>query len=39
MYRVRMQLGCSDKLQQSAEGMPVTVAVLDTGKRVIILSS
>lgn len=31
MYRVRMQLGCSDRLQQSAEGMPVTVAVLDTG--------
>lgn len=31
MHRVRMQLGCSDRLQQSADGMPVTVAVLDTG--------
>ncbi len=31
MYRVRNQLGCSDALQQSCMGEPVTVAVLDTG--------
>lgn len=31
MYRVRNQLGCSDLLQQSCKGDPVTVAVLDTG--------
>lgn len=31
MYRVRNQLGCSDRLQQSCKGEPVTVAVLDTG--------
>ncbi|MCH5254142.1 MAG: S8 family peptidase [Lachnospiraceae bacterium] len=31
MYRVRNQLGCSDSLQQSCKGDPVTVAVLDTG--------
>ncbi len=31
MYRVRNQLGCSDLLQQSCKGSPVTVAVLDTG--------
>lgn len=31
MYRVRNQLGCSDILQQSCKGNPVTVAVLDTG--------
>ena len=31
MYRVRKQLGCSDSLQQSCKGSPVTVAVLDTG--------
>lgn len=31
MYRVRKQLGCSDMLQQSCKGSPVTVAVLDTG--------
>lgn len=31
MYRVRKQLGCSDSLQQSCQGSPVTVAVLDTG--------
>lgn len=31
MYRVRKQLGCSDALQQSCQGDPVTVAVLDTG--------
>ncbi|MCM1087775.1 MAG: S8 family peptidase [Muribaculaceae bacterium] len=31
MYRVRNQLGCSDALQQSCTGEPVTVAVLDTG--------
>lgn len=31
MYRVRNQLGCSDLLQQSCKGNPVTVAVLDTG--------
>lgn len=38
MYRVRKQLGCSDRLQQSCKGAPVTVAVLDTGERVILLS-
>lgn len=31
MYRVRKQLGCSDRLQQSCSGNPVTVAILDTG--------
>lgn len=31
MYRVRNQLGCSERLQQSCKGEPVTVAVLDTG--------
>ncbi|MCH5256422.1 MAG: S8 family peptidase [Lachnospiraceae bacterium] len=31
MYRVRNQLGCSDRLQQSCKGDPITVAVLDTG--------
>lgn len=31
MYRVRNQLGCSDLIQQSCKGEPVTVAVLDTG--------
>lgn len=31
MYRVRNQIGCSDELQQSCKGDPVTVAVLDTG--------
>ncbi|MDE7339775.1 MAG: S8 family peptidase [Lachnospiraceae bacterium] len=31
MYRVRKQLGCSERLQQSCKGAPVTVAVLDTG--------
>lgn len=31
MYRVRNQLGCSERLQQSCKGDPVTVAVLDTG--------
>ncbi len=39
MYRVRKQLGCSERLQQSCRGPAVTVAVLDTGERVIILSS
>lgn len=31
MYRVRRQLGCTERLQQSCKGPPVTVAVLDTG--------
>ena len=31
MYRVKKQLGCSERLQQSCKGAPVTVAVLDTG--------
>lgn len=31
MYRVRKQLGCSERLQQSCKGPAVTVAVLDTG--------
>ena len=31
MYRVKNQLGCSDRLQRSCLGEPVTVAVLDTG--------
>lgn len=31
MYRVRKQLGCSDSMQQSCKGSPITVAVLDTG--------
>lgn len=39
MYRVKKQLGCGERLQQSCKGAPVTVAVLDTGERVIILSS
>lgn len=31
MYRVRKQLGCSEGIQQSCKGSPITVAVLDTG--------
>ncbi|MCM1154657.1 MAG: S8 family peptidase [Roseburia sp.] len=31
MYRVRNQLGCSERIQLSCKGGPVTVAVLDTG--------
>lgn len=37
--RVRKQVECSDRIQEDIVTEDVTVAVLDTGERVIILSS
>ena len=39
MLRVRRQIGCSDELLDTCRGSGVTVAMLDTGERVIIMSS
>lgn len=39
MNRVRKQVGCTDHIQEDIVTEDVTVAVLDTGERVIILSS
>lgn len=39
MYRVRNQIGCTEKLQASCGNKGITVAMLDTGERVIIMSS
>lgn len=39
MNRVRKQVGCSDYIQEDIITENVAVAVLDTGERVIILSS
>lgn len=39
MLRVRKQIGCSDELVRSCGNRGVTIAMLDTGERVIILSS
>lgn len=39
MNRVRKQVGCSDHMQNNIITENVAVAVLDTGERVIILSS
>lgn len=37
MLRVRKQIGCSDELIRSCGTGGVTIAVLDTGDRVILL--
>ncbi len=39
MLRVRQQVGCSDEVISFYNGKGITVAMLDTGERVIILSS
>lgn len=39
MLRVREQVGCSDELISSCGDSGVTIAVLDTGERVIMLLS
>lgn len=39
MLRVRKQIGCSDELIRSCGTEGITVAMLDTGERVIIMSS
>ncbi len=39
MLRVRQQVGCSDELIDSCGKKGITIAMLDTGERVIILSS
>ncbi len=39
MLRVRQQIGCSEELVESCGKKGITVAMLDTGERVIILSS
>lgn len=38
MFRVREQIGCN-RIPSGQNGKGVTVAVLDTGERVIIMSS
>lgn len=39
MLRVRQQVGCSDELIHSCGTKGITIAMLDTGERVIILLS
>ncbi len=38
MNRVRKQVGCSDRIQNDIVSDNISVAILDTGERVIILS-
>ncbi len=39
MLRVRQQVGCTDELTRTCGSRGITIAMLDTGERVIILSS